>query len=177
MQKQIFMAAIAAAAFVTPAWAQHSATAAEPATAVYAPYDWLVGNWSSKGGIREQVTYGPNNSYLRFSVFTRQADGQDHLHFGGIAIWNGKTKALDYLFAIEPGSGAQESGTFRAQADGSIVREIRLIDAKGAAGTFRQTFRQMGANGLVTSVMRKTEKGWEPTFPGSERIEMNRTRS
>jgi hypothetical protein len=81
---------------------------------------------------------------------------------------------LDYLFAVEPGSGVQESGTYRAEADGSIIREVRLIDPRGNVGTFRQTFVRTGQDSAITTLMRKTDTGWVPTFPGSERIELTR---
>jgi hypothetical protein len=150
------------------------AQAASTAADAYAPYEWLIGDWSSEGGIREVISYGPNKSYVRYSVYTPGQDGAEHLHFEGIALWNGKTKVLDYLFAVEPGSGVQENGTIRAEADGSIVREVEFIDAKGTTGTFRQTFRRAGANSAITTLLRKTHTGWEPTFPGSERIELKR---
>ena len=81
---------------------------------------------------------------------------------------------LDYLFAVEPGSGVQENGTYRAEADGTIIREVELIDARGNTGTFRQTFRRTGPDSAITTVMRKTDTGWEPTFPGGEKIELQR---
>ncbi|MEO7654615.1 MAG: hypothetical protein ABIS23_02890 [Sphingomicrobium sp.] len=160
-----------------PAPAQQTPPAASVAADVYAPFDWLVGDWTAQAGpgvLREHLTYGPNRSYIRFSVFASSVNGPEHLHFEGIAMWNGKTRMLDYLFVVEPGSGAQENGTIRADADGTIVREVELITPSGKVGTFRQTFRSAGPDRMVTTVMRKTDKGWEPTFPGGERIEMTR---
>lgn len=184
MTKTIMMI-LALAAAATPATAQSQGSStpsptAAPATNHYSDYDWLVGDWYAKAGpglIRELITYGPNRSYIRFSVFTAPNEAAaQHLHFEGIALWNGKTRMLDYLFAVEPGSGVQEQGTIRADADGTIVREVEMIDAKGNVGTFRQTFRKAGPDAAVTSVMRKTPSGWEPTFPGGERIELKRRR-
>lgn len=155
-----------------------TAQQAPPAVAsAYAPFDWLVGDWTGQVGpgvLRELLTYGPNRSYIRFSVFVSPVNGPEHLHFEGIALWNGKTKRLNYLFAVEPGSGAQENGTIRAEADGTIVREVELISPTGTVGMFRQTFTRSGRDGMVTTVMRKSDRGWVPTFPGGERIEMTR---
>jgi hypothetical protein len=176
MFKHILMTAALGALGTAPAIAQQ----ASPPTAVspYAPYDWLIGDWYAQAGpgmIREQITYGPNRSYVKYSVFTAaSAEAAQHLHFEGIALWNGKTKVLDYLFAVEPGSGVQENGTIRAEADGSIVREVEFIDAKGGVGTFRQSFVRTGPNSAITTLLRKTATGWVPTFPGSEKIELTR---
>lgn len=152
----------------------HVAQAQASASDVYAAYDWLIGDWSAKSGLREVISYGPNRGYIRFSTFIPGLDGAEHLHFEGIAVWNGRTKTLDYLFAVEPGSGGQESGTYRIDRDGTIIREVELIDAKGFGGTFRQTFRRTGPSTAITAVMRKTKAGWEPTFPGGDRIELER---
>ena len=173
MLKQTLIAAACAVAWANPTAAQQPAAGPSAAAAPYAPYTWLIGDWSSSGGIRELITFGPNRAYLKFSVFTPQ-NGLEHLHFEGIAMWNGKAKQLDYLFAVEPGSGVQENGTIRAEADGSLVREVEFIDAKGATGTFRQLFKQTGPDTAVTSLFRQTDKGWIPTFPGAEKIELSR---
>lgn len=161
-----------------PPGAQQTRTPPLAAADHYAPYDWLIGDWYGKAGpglLREQITYGPGRGYIKFSVFTAADEsGPQHLHFEGIALWNARTKVLDYLFAVEPGSGVQEGGTLRADADGSIVREVQLIDSKGSVGTFRQTFVRTSPNRAVTTLFRKTEAGWVPTFPGSEKIELTR---
>ena len=90
-------------------------------------------------------------------------------------VWNGQTKGLDYIVVSEPGSGAQESGTFHIEPDGAVVREVKLTRPDGRTQNFRQTFRRTGANSAVTTLMRQTAAGWEPNFPGSEKIEMSRT--
>lgn len=182
MIKDLFLALALGAAGTAPASAQQPRAPASTPVAInyYSDYDWLVGDWYAKAGpglIREQITYGPNRSYIRFSVFTAPSETADqHLHFEGMALWNGKTKMLDYLFAVEPGSGVQENGTIRAEADGSIVREVEFIDARGGIGTFRQTFHQSGPDSAITTLYRQTATGWEPTFPGSEKILLTRRR-
>jgi hypothetical protein len=168
-----------AAATLTVATDAQAQTTPPPAAAtnVYAAYDWLIGDWYADAGpgvLREHITYGPSRGYIHFSVFTAAKDGPQHLHFEGIAVWNARTRMLDYLFAVEPGSGVQESGTYRVEADGSIIREVQLIDPKGNVGTFRQTFVRTGPDSAITTLMRKTEAGWTPTFPGSEKIELKR---
>ena len=180
-QKFALIMGLAAAAMPANAQTQRSSTptpTAAPANNHYSAYDWLVGDWYGKAGpglLRELITYGPNRSYIRFSVFTAPSEAAaQHLHFEGIALWNGKTRMLDYLFAVEPGSGVQEQGTFRADADGTIIRDVEMIDARGRVGTFRQTFRRTGPDSAITSVMRRTESGWVPTFPGGDRIELSR---
>ena len=188
MFKPIFGLALLAAT-AAPAAAQHGSPTAAPSPAhqhgssaaatagPYAPFDWLIGDWYGEAGpgtVRELITYGPNKSYIRFSAFIFGKGEPQHLHFEGIAVWNAKTRMLDYLFAVEPGSGVQENGTYRAEADGSIIREVELIDANGNSGTFRQTFRRTGPDSAITTVMRKSATGWEPTFAGGERIELRR---
>src|SRR5215216_3402915 len=144
MFKSIAMTTVLGILATSAAAQEQRPPAAPAAESPYAPYDWLIGDWYAQAGpgmIRERITYGPSRAYVQYSTFTASAaDGPQHLHFEGIALWNGKTKMLDYLFAVEPGSGVQENGTIRAEADGSIVREVEFIDAKGGVGTFRQTF-------------------------------------
>ena len=158
----------------TPA-AAHDAPLSRAVAAANAPIDWLIGDWRSLSGgnrLRQSISWGPHRSYIKFSTYMQQPGKAEALHFEGIAIWNGKSKAFDYLFAVEPGSGAQEKGTIRAQADGSIVRQVELTGTDGKTGQFRQLFRSTGQGRAVTALMRKTVTGWEPTFPGSEEIEM-----
>jgi hypothetical protein len=50
-----------------------------------------------------------------------------------------------------------------------------MTDRNGRVEQFRQTFRRTGPDSAVTSLMRRTASGWEPNFPGSDRIEMRRS--
>ena len=137
----------------------------------YAPYEFLIGDWSSrlesdKVTIRQQFKWGPDHSYINYATYMTPDGHPEELHFEGMMVWNGKSKALDFLFAVAPGSGVEEKGTVTAQSDGAVVRDVELTDAAGKSGRFRQTFRK-GADGtIVTSVMRQTEKGWETSPPG-----------
>ena len=159
------------------------AAPAQPANARALPgfdhsaYEWLLGDWFSKNGettIRQSLTLGPDKAFVTYATYLGAAGEKERVHFEGLMVWNGKSKAFDYLFALEPGTGSQERGTVRAEPDGSIVREVELTNADGAVSHFRQTFRKTGSQSAETSLMRKTAAGWEPNFPGSDRIVMVR---
>ena len=147
----------------------------------YGAYEFLIGDWYSKpsGGpdvaIHQNFRWGPKQSYLIYTTYTSEGGKPEAVHFEGIAVWNAKTRALDYLFAIEPGSGAQEQGRIHAEADGSIVRDVQLTRGDGQTGQFRQRFWKDETGAVATSLMRKTDQGWEPNFPGSEKIVMSPT--
>jgi hypothetical protein len=89
-------------------------------------------------------------------------------------VWNGATRNLDYVIAVEPGSGVQEQGALHVEPDGSVVRDVTMTRANGQIGHFRQTFRRTGPDTVTTSLMRRTATGWEPNFPGSDNIAMTR---
>ncbi len=178
------MAAILMIAAASPAVAQHGGakttvplqTAHDP----YRPYQFLVGDWISQEGsstLRQSIRWGPQRAYMIYSTYMQQPGSPERLHFEGIMAWNGKTKKLDFLFAVEPGSWIQERGTLQSEADGTIVREVELTSAEGTVSQFRQTIRQVDATNAVTSLMTRKGDAWEPNFPGSDRIEMRRRSS
>jgi len=147
---------------------------------VYAPYRFLIGEWSvapTAGGPSAAVArfrWGPNESYIWFSVATLEG-AREAPQLEGMLMWNGARRDLDILLALEvDGRGVQEQGRLFLDADGGAVREITMIDAKGAQARFRQTFRAEAADRIATSVMRETPAGWVATFPGSERLVMTR---
>lgn len=148
-----------------------------PATVeeAYAPYAPLIGAWeSNNGAIVQRFSWGPGRGYILFSTTIRGADGGEHLHFEGMMLYNAQSQMLDFLVALEPGSLSQERGTVRAEADGTIVRDVELVAPNGASSRFRQTFR-LSADSGETSMMRDdSQGGWTPTFPGSERLAMRR---
>ena len=174
-----FIAAALLAVTAGAAMAQQSGgagSATGPGDA-YRPYEFLVGEWVSEQGsstIRQSIRWGPKRAYMIYSTSLQNSGSPEHLHFEGIMAWNAKTRALDYLFAVEPGSGTLERGSVRAEADGSFVRDVEMIRPNGALSLFRQTIRPASANGAVTSMMAFRNGNWEPTFPGSDRIEMRR---
>jgi hypothetical protein len=137
----------------------------------YAPYEFLIGDWSSKPAgedmtIHQQFRWGPDRSYITYATYMAPAGKSEQLHFEGMMVWNGKSKALDFLFVVAPGSGVEEKGTVSIQPDGSVVRDVEMIDASGKGGRFRQTFRKEADGTVVTSVMRQTARGWETSAPG-----------
>lgn len=168
---------IAAAAL----FAATTASAAEDPPPPYAAYEWLVGEWDAgreeaAPTLVERFRWGSKRSYIWASTSLLQPDGVEHLHFEGMMIWNGASKNFDYLFAVEPGSLVQEKGAFRLE-DGKIVRDVLMTSPDGKEGHFRQTFERTGEDTAITSVMRKTDSGWTPTFPGSDRLFMRRRAS
>lgn len=137
----------------------------------YAPYEFLIGDWYSKIGnqnvlIHQQFKWGPGKSYITYASYLVLPGKPEQLHFEGMMVWNGKSKALDFLFVLQPGSGAQERGTVTAQADGTIVRDIALTASDADLDHFRQTFRKSAGGKVLTSMMELTEKGWKLDPPG-----------
>jgi len=137
----------------------------------YAPYEFLIGDWYSKPKgedmtVHQQFKWGPGKSYITYATYLQVPGKPDQLHFEGMMVWNGKSKALDFLFAVQPPSGVQEKGTVSAQPDGMVVRDVEMTDASGKGGRFRQTFRKAADGTVVTSVTRQTAKGWETSPPG-----------
>lgn len=181
MQKILIVAAIVAGVLVDSGVIAQQAPVmqARPtklATNPYSPFEFLIGDWYSKAGpetIHQRLRYGPDRSYIQYSTFTGPTGRPEKLHFEGIMVWNGKTNVLDYVFAVEPGSGVQEKGTVRAESDGSVVREVEFTGAKGEVAHFRQKFWRTDGN-VLTSLMRQTATGWELNFPGSDKIAMER---
>ena len=178
-------AAIVLALASTPVQAQHGGAREEPTPVIpltaandpFEPYEFLIGDWVSQEGssaLRQSFRWGPGRSYILYSTYMRQPGSPERLHFEGIMVWNGKTKALDFLFAVEPGSWVQEKGSVRAEPDGTIVRDVQLTSASGGVTIFRQTIKRTDADQAVTSLMTLKGGRWEPNFPGADMIEMKR---
>jgi hypothetical protein len=136
--------------------------------------EWDVGPTGSPPAFVERFSWGPNRGYVWVSVALLRKAEPEHLHFEGLVIWNAATKRFDYLFAVEPGSLAQERGEFYVAEDGTVIREVLLTSADGGSAHFRQTFRDLGDGRFVTTLMRRTTDGWQPTFPGSDDLTMVR---
>jgi len=137
----------------------------------YAPYEFLIGDWYSKVPgenltLHQQFRWGPGNAYIMYSTYLVAPGQPEQLHFEGLMVWNGKSKALDFLFAVQPPSGAEEKGTVTAGSDGTVVREVEMTDSSGKAEHFRQTFRKGDAGTVVTSLTQQTAKGWQASGPG-----------
>lgn len=142
----------------------------------YAPYEFLIGDWYSKLAsqnvvIHQQFKWGPGHSYITYASYLVLPGKPEQLHFEGMMVWNGKSKALDFLFSLQPGSGAQEKGTVIAQPDGTIVREIEVTTSDADLDRFRQTFRKISVGKVITSMMEQTAKGWTLDPPGEIMME------
>jgi hypothetical protein len=167
------------ASVASPALAQahtaHQAAVPNP----YGAMSFLIGEWDTVGpnganSIIQRFRWGPNEAYI-WSSTSLVANGQEHLHFEGIIIWNFANNNADTLFALEPGSGTEEKGVIHIDADGTIVRDVTTTDAAGHTQTFRQTLRRTGDNTAVTSLMRQSPDGsWSPNFPGADHLVMVR---
>lgn len=159
----------------------------------YAPFAFLIGTWDIAPQLgaapvaTQQFKWGTNQSYIWYSG-SLLINGKEVPHFEGMLMWNGVTKNLDMLLAMDLQTGrAAEQGTFTIAADGTTVRDIKgvfsegtrpmgapQVGPQGATEHFRQTYKAQNDGTLVTSVMRETETGWVATFPGSDRLYMTR---
>lgn len=185
MRAHLF-AAIGLIALAGPAIAQHSSSPTPlqvvPLTEAnnpYRPYEFLIGDWVSQEGsstLRQSFRWGPQRAYMIYSTYMQQPGSAERLHFEGMMVWNGKSKMLDFLFAVEPGSWILERGTIHAEADGTIIRDTDLIAPSGTVTVFRQTISRVDADNAFTSLMTLRDGKWQPNFPGSERIDMTRRR-
>jgi hypothetical protein len=166
-------------------------SAPSPAQNQFAPYEFLLGEWnvaSETGGppvAVQRVRWGPNHSYL-WLAGSLLINGKEEPHFEGVLVWNGMHKNLDMLLSVDLRHGlAEEQGTVSVQPDGTVVREVHAVFSEGvhplgrpvvgpggAPGHFRQTFKLIEHGKIATSVMRESDTGWVPTFPGSDHLVM-----
>lgn len=142
----------------------------------YAPFEFLIGDWYSRlatqnVSIHQEFKWGPAKSYITYASYLVVPGQPEQLHFTGMMVWNGQSKALDFLFVLQPGSGAQEKGAVVVQPDGSVVRQIALTAADADLDHFRQTFRKAAAGKVITSMMERTANGWKLQPPGEIVIE------
>lgn len=156
-----------------------SSPARAAASDPYEPYAFLIGDWYSTppgGGpaIHQSFRWGTNRASIAYTTLLAEPGRPERVHFEGLLVWNGANNQLDYVVALEPGSGGQEKGVVRIAEDGAVVREVVATLRDGSISSFRQTFRRTGPDGAITSLMRRAADGWEPNFPGSGRIEMVR---
>lgn len=168
--------------------------AAHAAESVYAPYAFLVGEWQIRPAgseVPQAVTrfkWGPRQSYLLLET-SLIIDGKEQPHFEGMLMWNGVRKNLDMLLALDlQGGRVQEQGVVFVEPDGTVVRDItayysegvhrmgdtQRVGPEGATAKFRQTFKSIGPDAILTTLMRQSERGWVATFPGSDRSVMTR---
>ncbi len=167
-------------------------SAAAPGPERYDPYRFLVGEWDIESPKPEsigvmRIRWGPKDSYLWYSV-AFMTNGAEVPHFEGILMWNGIHRNFDMLLSIDMNGGrVQEQGTMSVMEDGSVLRDITAYysegtsapgeppaGAKGAVRRFRQTFKAKSADSIATALMRETQDGWVPAFPGSEKLNLRR---
>ena len=145
----------------------------------YAPYEFLVGDWYTKLDpntvIHQQFAWGPGKGSINYTTYFTAAGKPEHLHFGGMMTWNGKTHAVDYLFAVEPDSGVQEKGTFTVQPDGSVVREVEATYPDGKVTQNRQTFRKLPDGTISMDLLDRKPSGWASSLPAGQPIIMSAT--
>lgn len=190
---RVFVRAATLVLFVAGAAAAWNGQAQTPNLKPLAPYAGLIGTWDftpEQGGAVvavEEFRWGANQSYIAQTT-SLVINGKTEPHFKGVMVWNGINRNVDYLFVVDMKYGlAQERGTYAVQADGSIVREVIATYAEGvrpvglpiagpagASQQFRQTFKPLPDGRMATSLMRKTDSGWVPTFPGADRLVMTR---
>ena len=159
----------------------------------YAPYEFLIGEWdvtSEDGGPAvavQRLHWRSNRSYMWYTG-SLIIDGKEVPHFEGVIMWNGVHKNLDMLLSMDLRTGlVQEHGTLSVEPDGTVVRNVTGVYSEGAqplglpvagpsglSARFRQTFKAAGPDKIFTSVMRQSEQGWVPTFPGSDNLVMTR---
>ena len=147
---------------------------------VYAPYEFLIGDWYTKlpgenALIHQQFSWGPGKGSISYATYFGPPDHADHLHFGGMMVWNGKSRLLDYLFAVEPDSGVQEKGTFAVQPDGTIVREVEATYPDGKVTQNRQIFRKMADGTVSMDLLDRKPSGWASSLPAGKPIIMSKT--
>jgi len=159
----------------------------------FGPFAFLIGEWDVKAtddgpaAAIIRVRWGPNQSYIWYTS-SLLFDGHEEPHLEGILVWNAVHKNLDMLFSMDLRSGRiQEQGTMSVAADGAVVRDITAIygsgtrgfgmppiGPEGATASFRETYKKVNADKILTSAMRKTDQGWVATFPGSDHLIMTR---
>lgn len=146
----------------------------------YDPYRFLIGTWdvASEGRPAVAVAYfrwGPGESYIWHSMALLEG-GEEKPHFEGMLVWNGARRDLDMLFVLDPleGGGPQEAGRVSIDDDGTVVRHVTVTGASGATAHFRQTYKAVGPDRVLTALLRETQDGWVPTFPASDHLVMTR---
>jgi len=162
----------------------------------FAPYQFLIGRWDVKAtddgpaAAIIRVKWGPNRSYIWYTS-NLLIGGREEPHLAGMLVWNAVHNNLDMLFSMDLRSGrVQEHGTMNVDADGVVVRDITAVygagtraiglppvGPEGATTHFRETYKRVDANKILTSAMRETDQGWVPTFPGSDHLIMMRRSS
>lgn len=166
-----------------------------PVPKPYEPYAFLIGEWDvgPEGGAPAAVMrfrWGTKKTYIWYSG-ALLVEGEEQPSFEGLLVWNGVRHNLDMLLVLDQSTGdlVQEQGSVSVSPDGSVVREVTVYYSEGnalppdwttAAGPdgararFRHTFTAAGPDRIRTSILRESESGWVPSFPGSDALVMTR---
>lgn len=179
MTKSILAVLFSAFAFLASVSASGAARASGLSAADIEPLigDWSTGPENGAPVFVQSYHWDAKKSYVWVKTSILGGDGvEERVHFEGIAIWNARDSWFDYLFAVEPGSQTQERGTIARSADGTLMRTVQFTGGSGAIAEFRQVFEPLADGRIRTRLQRKTEAGWEPTFPGSDALVMVRRR-
>jgi hypothetical protein len=159
----------------------------------YAPYEFLIGEWNvapESGGppvAAASFRWGPNRSYIWYAT-SLLANGEEQPHFEGLLVWNGVQRNLDMLLALDLEGGLlTERGVMSVESYGLVVRDMtafysegtrpigkKVVGPQGSTARFRQTFKRVRPDRILTTVMRESEHGWVATFPGSDHLAMTR---
>lgn len=172
MRKMLLIIGSAAALVAPPSAGAHVVPTSKflETTKPYAPYEFLIGDWYTKmpqenAVVHQQFGWGPGKATINYATFVVMPGQPEHMHFGGTMIWNPGSKALDYIFAVEPGSGVEERGMISPQADGSVVRDVEALYPNGKVMRSRQIFRRAANGAVSTDVQVETPKGWVSALP------------
>ena len=181
MLKRILIV-ISLAANVAPVAASAHAVPASKflqTTKPYSPYEFLIGDWYTKlpkenAVVHQQFAWGAGKASISYATFIVMPGMGEHLHFGGMAIFNPMSKALDYLFAVEPGSGVVERGTISVQPDGDVVREVEALYPNGKIEKSRQTFHAEADGSVKMDLQSPGATGWRSSLQSGPMV-MTRT--
>ena len=189
MSKFVKLAAAAGVMLAAPAAANH----AEVQVPEFAPYAFLIGEWDiheegAPPAAVHRASWSGGGTSVRLET-DLLINGRQVPHYEGILVWNPVRGDFDMLLNLDPVSAkVQERGRLRVDhANRMLVREIVATYAPGVTGPdgqkigkdgaefiFRQTFKPLSKDRILTSMMRQTQTGWVATFPGSEDVLMTR---
>ena len=192
MLRKIAFAGAVLAMAAGPAQANH----AELKNPDFAPYAFLIGEWDiheegQPAAAVHRASWSGGGTSVRLET-DLLINGKQVPHYEGLLVWNGVRRDFDMLLNLDPvAAKVQERGRLRVDHPAQmLVREITATYAPGVMGpdgkrtgsggaefSFRQTFKKLSDDRILTSMMRQTATGWVATFPGSEEVLMTRRKT